>query len=129
MTASGEFARRVGIVCRMIPRGRVATYGQVALLCGYPQRPRQVGTVLGRGGCGEVPAHRVVNRQGYLSGAAAFLGPDIQRLALEAEGVAVGPGMTVALAQYGWRPSPAELAALEKAFLQGEPPRTDDKED
>ena len=76
-----------------------------------------------------MPSDLVLMRQGYLSGAAAFLGPDIQRLSLEAEGVAVGPGMTVALAQYGWRPSPAELAALEEAFLQGEPPRTDDKED
>ena len=79
----------MGVVCRAIPAGRVATYGQIALLCGKPQCPRQVGTVLGRGAGGEVPAHRVVNRQGYLSGAKSFLGPDIQRLSLEAEGVAL----------------------------------------
>lgn len=113
-----EFAKRVGVVCRAIPPGRVATYGQIALLCGRPQCPRQVGTVLGRDSCGEVPAHRVVNRRGYLSGAHAFLGPDIQRLALEAEGVAVGPDLTVDLERYGWRPSPGELAALEDRFLR-----------
>ena len=112
----GEFARRVGVVCRAIPSGKVATYGQVALLCGFPRRPRQVGTVLGRGGCGEVPAHRGVNRQGFLSGAAAFLAPGGQRLALEAEGVAVSPEGIVDLKQYGWRPSGAEQAALAAAW-------------
>lgn len=111
-----EFARRVGIVCRAIPPGKVATYGQIALLCGFPRRPRQVGTVLGRGACGEVPAHRVVNRQGFLSGARAFLTPDHQRLALEAEGVAVSPQGTVDLQKYGWRPSGEEQAALAAAW-------------
>lgn len=104
----------------MIPPGRVATYGQIALLCGYPRRPRQVGTVLGRGSCGEVPAHRVVDRRGYLSGAAAFLDPGFQRMALEAEGVAVGPGQTVDLASFGWRPTAAELAAIEKQLREAE---------
>lgn len=113
------FARQVGIVCRAIPRGRVATYGQIALLCGRPQCPRQVGTILGRGSCGEVPAHRVVNRRGCLSGAGAFLTPDYQRLALTAEGVVVGPDQVVDLRQYGWRPTDEEQAALSKQ-LQSE---------
>ena len=64
-----EFYRRVGIVCRRIPRGRVATYGQIALLCGKPRNSRQVGYGLKMGLAGEdVPAHRVVNSQGILSG-------------------------------------------------------------
>lgn len=113
-----EFSRRVGIVCRAIPAGKVATYGQIALLCGRPNCPRQVGTALGRDSCGDVPAHRVVNRQGYLSGARAFLGPDIQRLSLLAEGVEVSPDLFVDLKQYGWQPSPLELAALQEAFLR-----------
>jgi len=113
-----ELSKRVGIVCRAIPRGRVATYGQIALLCGRPRCPRQVGTILGRGSCGEVPAHRVVDRRGYLSGAKAFLGPDIQRLSLIAEGVPVSPGLTVDLQNYGWRPTQRELADLEQAFLR-----------
>lgn len=112
-----DFSRRVGIVCRAIPAGRVATYGQIALLCGKPQCPRQVGTVLGRESCGEVPAHRVVDRRGYLSGARAFLGPDVQRLSLLAEGVEVSPDLFVDLKKYGWRPSPEEQAALQETFL------------
>ncbi len=111
-----NFAKRVGMVCRAIPRGRVATYGQIALLCERPRCPRQVGNVLSRGGGGEVPAWRVVNSQGYLSGAKSFLTPDFQRLSLEAEGVAVSPGLTVDLKRYGWRPAEEEQAALRERF-------------
>ena len=39
-----EFYQRVGIVCRAIPVGKVATYGQIALLCGKPRNARQVGS-------------------------------------------------------------------------------------
>lgn len=113
-----DFSRRVGVVCRAIPPGKVATYGQIALLCGRPQCPRQVGTVLNRESCGEVPAHRVVDRRGYLSGARAFLGPDIQRLSLLAEGVEVSSDLFVDLERYGWRPGPEEQAALAEALLR-----------
>ena len=113
-----DFPKRVGLVCRAIPPGRVATYGQIALLCGRPQCPRQVGTVLSRGTGGEVPAHRVVNRQGYLSGARCFLEPGIQRLSLEAEGVPVSPGQTVDLKEYGWRPGEKEQEELWAAFQE-----------
>ena len=66
-----EFYRRMGIVCRRIPRGRVATYGQIALLCGKPRNSRQVGYGLKMGLAGEGDtAHRGVNSQGVLSGAA-----------------------------------------------------------
>ena len=79
--AAMTFYERIGLVCRSIPWGRVATYGQIALLCGKPQCPRQVGFALGRGLAGDVPAHRVVNRQGFLSGARSFAAPDTQRMA------------------------------------------------
>lgn len=115
-----DFPKRVGIVCRRIPRGRVATYGQIALLCGRPQCPRQVGAVLRSGSCGEVPAHRVLDRRGFLSGAKAFLTPDLQRLGLEAEGIAVSEEQVVDLEKYGWRPDPRELAELERAFAETE---------
>ena len=64
--------RRIGIVCLMIPEGMVASYGQIALLCGKPRNARQVGYALNRGLAGQVPAHRVVNGRGLLSGAASF---------------------------------------------------------
>ena len=55
-----DFYQRAGIVCRAIPRGTVASYGQIALLCGKPKNARQVGYALNKGRLGEeVPAHRV----------------------------------------------------------------------
>ena len=67
-----DFYRRAAIVCRAIPCGKAATYGQIALLCGKPKNARQVGYALSRGRLGDgIPAHRVVNSRGVLSGAAA----------------------------------------------------------
>ena len=77
-----DFYKRVGITVRTVPEGRVATYGQIALLCGKPKNARQVGYALNRGLAGEVPAHRVVNSQGYLTGAASFEHTDLQRMLL-----------------------------------------------
>lgn len=76
-----DFYQRAGIVCRAIPRGTVASYGQIALLCGKPKNARQVGYALNKGRLGEeVPAHRVVNSRGLLSGAAAFDTFDMQKI-------------------------------------------------
>ena len=73
-----DFYKRVGIVCNAIPEGRAASYGQIALLCGKPRNARQVGYCLNRGRAGKVPAHRVVNSQGYLTGAGSFEHPDTE---------------------------------------------------
>ena len=72
-----DFFQRVGIVCSRIPEGKVATYGQLAYLCGKPRNARQVGRALGRGAA--TVAHRVVNGRGFLSGAGAFLFDGAQR--------------------------------------------------
>ena len=68
-----NFAKRVGVVCRAIPRGRVATYGQVARLIGAPRTARYVGYALHANpepgtdpGC--IPCHRVVGARGNLTG-------------------------------------------------------------
>lgn len=93
-----DFYKRAAIVCRAIPYGKTATYGQIALLCGKPENARQVGYALNRGRLGEgIPAHRVVNARGILSGAAAFETADMQKRLLEKEGV------TVQFTPYGWQ--------------------------
>jgi methylated-DNA-protein-cysteine methyltransferase-like protein len=82
------FRERVLALVRLIPPGRVATYGQLALLAGRPRSARQVGTVL-RGlkdDDGEVPWQRVVNADGKLSTYKVGAG-ELQRALLEAEGV------------------------------------------
>ena len=81
-----RFYDQVYQMVRQIPKGRVASYGQIALLCGSPRQARRVGYVLGhvQPKKGEdIPAHRVINSQGYLSGAEAFPAADSQRLLLE----------------------------------------------
>ena len=81
-----DFYRRMRMVCLRIPKGKVATYGQIALLCGKPANSRQVGYGLRKGLAGEdVPAHRVVNARGILSGAAAFSEAGLQERLLAAE--------------------------------------------
>lgn len=99
-----DFYERVAFVMNQIPYGKAATYGQIALLCGKPKNSRQVGYALNRRLNGrDLPAHRVVNASGVLSGAAAFQTPDMQKILLEAEGVAVDEENRVDLKRFGWR--------------------------
>ena len=110
-----DFYRRVRTVLMRVPAGRVITYGQVALLCGVPQNSRQVGYALREGRAGSVPAHRVVNSRGFLSGAASFALPGQQRMMLKKEGVKVEEtekGDRVDLRRYGWHWSAEEADTL-----------------
>lgn len=111
-----DFYQKMALACKRIPKGRVATYGQIALLCGKPKNARQVGYGLKCGLAGEdIPAHRIVNAKGLLAGAVYFDTPDLQKLLLEAEGVEVkrtDEGWKVDLKRYGWDNS-FEDAVLE----------------
>ncbi len=110
-----DFYRRMKIVLNRVPSGRVITYGQVALLCGAPQNSRQVGFGLREGRAGCVPAHRVVNSRGFLSGAASFSVPGQQQMLLKREGVEVEEtekGEKVDLNRFGWRWSMEEADSL-----------------
>ena len=116
-----DIYRRIGLVCSRIPRGRVATYRQIALLCGKPGNSRQVGYALKKGLAGEnVPAHRVVNAAGILSGAAHFASMDLQCLLLREEGVEVlwtPKGWKTDLKRYGWKNTMEEALELNRAFF------------
>lgn len=89
MTGTNGFFRRVYRVVRLIPRGQVATYGQVALLAGTPRGARAVGwalRALDEDTAQKVPWHRVVNATGGISPRPG-LSPEVQRRRLRAEGV------------------------------------------
>lgn len=76
-------------VVRQIPKGKVASYGQVALMAGNPRWSRVVGYALHSNPApGEIPCHRVVFSDGRLSKGFAFGGEEVQRALLEGEGVA-----------------------------------------
>lgn len=99
---NGFFAKVYEIV-RQIPPGKVATYGQIARLTGNPRMSRQVGWALHVNPEPYViPCHRVVNREGKLSGAFAFGGKDIQRGLLVDEGVTFVDSDTVDLTKHLW---------------------------
>ena len=89
-------------VVRRIPRGRVATYGQIAMLAGNPHWSRVVGYALHvNPEPGVIPCHRVVNRYGEPSTAFAFGGINEQILLLQDEGVELTDGR-VDLEKYLW---------------------------
>lgn len=90
-------------VVRRIPKGRVATYGQIAALAGHPGHARQVGYALSALDVdAPVPWHRVVNAQGRVSArSGASGGAMLQQLRLQQEGV-VMQGNRVSLQEYGW---------------------------
>lgn len=98
-----SFFDRVYEQVRLIPAGRVASYGQIAALAGNPRAPRVVGYALHVNPFpGEIPCHRVVNREGRLAPAFAFGGMDEQRLLLLAEGVEVSESGYVDMKKYRW---------------------------
>ena len=85
-----EFERAVYETVKTIPEGKVATYGQIARLAGYPGAARAVGNALHKKPDEtNVPCHRVVNASGGLARSFGFGGPEEQRRRLMSEGVYV----------------------------------------
>ena len=96
-------------VVRRIPRGRVTTYGQVALLAGKARAARQVGFALAalRGAKHRVPWQRVLGARPRARAAVTILDPmgaAVQRALLEKEGVAFDDRGFVSLERFGWKP-------------------------
>lgn len=90
-------------VVKSIPKGRVATYGQVALLAGNPRWARVVGYALHNNPSPEtIPCHRVVNKEGRVAAAFVFGGGKAQRELLENEGVVFEPDGRIDLKKYGF---------------------------
>lgn len=101
MSEQNNFSERVWQIIAAIPKGKVTTYGDVALLAGSPRAARQVGGVLRRLPPGsKLPWFRVINRHGRIS----LQGDDLfrQRDALEAEGIDVSDDGEIELAKYRW---------------------------
>lgn len=104
--ASASSYPRIYAVVRRIPRGRVATYGQVAALAGLPHAPRVAGYALYALPEGSpLPWHRVVGAGGKLSVARVSLSSSLtQRMRLEREGVRFDARGRVDLTRHLWRP-------------------------
>ncbi|MBX7201686.1 MAG: MGMT family protein [Bacteroidia bacterium] len=102
-----DFFERVYQVVRLIPSGRVTSYGAIARYLGIGSAARTVGWALNGSFTHKeyVPAHRVVNRMGMLSGKFHFPSPDAMQTALENEGIKVMDDQIVGFEKYFWDPS------------------------
>ena len=89
-------------VVKNLPKGKVATYGQVALIAGNPRWARVVGYALHNNpDPSTIPCHRVVNREGKVADAFVFGGGEVQRQLLEAEGIVFDSTGRIDLKKYG----------------------------
>ena len=103
----GDFFQQVYEVTRLIPKGRVTTYGAIARYLGSPQSSRMVGWALNN--CHSlpdfIPAHRVINRNGLLTGKIHFDGPTVMQQLLENEGIKVEDDQVIDFDKLFWDPA------------------------
>ena len=103
--APGRYERIYRAV-RRVPRGRVATYGDIARLAGLERQPRLVGYALHAAPAGaRLPWHRIVNARGGISLGRGVPGGDLeQRFRLEREGIEFDANGRIQLSRYRWKP-------------------------
>jgi len=106
MPEKATFFKDVWAVARLIPRGRITSYGAIAKYLGSPGAGRMVGWAMNACQAAEepVPAQRVVNRNGLLSGKAHFSGINMMQQLLESEGIKVEGNQVVDFEKLFWDP-------------------------
>lgn len=103
--ASDKFFDRVYEVAKQIPYGKVTSYGAIAKYLGAAGSARMVGWAMNKSGKDpDVPAHRVVNRKGLLTGKHHFKGTNLMQQLLESEGVEVVENQIQNFDQLFWDP-------------------------
>ena len=100
-----NFFDRVYKVAKLIPYGRVTSYGAIATYLGAAKSARMVGYAMNGSGGKDVPAHRVVNRKGLLTGKQHFDGTNLMQQLLESEGIEVINNQIQNLETVYWDPS------------------------
>ena len=102
---SDNFFERVYDVARQIPYGKVTSYGAIAKALGAARSARMVGWAMNASHLKEdIPAHRVVNRNGVLTGKHHFDGTNLMQQLLESEGIQVRNNQIVDFEKYFWQP-------------------------
>ena len=100
-----NFFDKVYEVAKLVPYGRVTSYGAIATYLGAARSARMVGYAMNGSGGKDVPAHRVVNRKGLLTGKHHFDGTNLMQQLLESEGVEVVDNQIKNLEKVYWDPS------------------------
>ena len=102
---NNDNVERILTLIQQVPAGCVATYGQIAKLAGIPKNSRQVGSVLKKLPTGSgVPWYRIVNSKGEISDRKNESSQNIQRMALEEEGVSFDNNGRIRLKEFQWSP-------------------------
>ena len=105
MKEKNDFFDQVYQVVRLIPTGRVTSYGAIAKYLGAAKSSRVVGYAMNAShSLKDIPAHRVVNRNGLLTGKMHFETPDAMQKALEAEGLTVKDDQIQDFEKMFWNP-------------------------
>ena len=105
-STQSDFFERVYNIVRQVPFGRVTSYGAIARYLGTARSARVVGWAMNKSHAIEdVPAHRVVNRKGLLTGKHHFDGTNLMEQLLENEGVRVRDHQVVDFEKHFWDPS------------------------
>lgn len=106
MQKSDSFFDKVYEVARQIPFGSVTSYGAIAQYLGAKKSARMVGWAMNAShGKEDIPAHRVVNRKGLLTGKHHFEGTNLMQQLLESEGVIIKNNQIIQLEEIFWDPS------------------------
>ena len=106
MKDSDNFFERVYKIARLIPFGRVTSYGAIAAYLGAAKSARMVGWAMNNSHNqkDEVPAHRVVNRKGLLTGKHHFKGTNLMQQLLENEGIVIVENQIQQFEKFFWSP-------------------------
>lgn len=100
-----NFFERVYIVAKKIPYGRVTSYGAIAKYLGAARSARMVGWAMNAShGQEDIPAHRVVNRNGLLTGKIHFEGTNLMQQLLENEGIEIKNNQIIDFESLFWNP-------------------------
>jgi methylated-DNA-protein-cysteine methyltransferase related protein len=100
-----NFFERVYEIAKQIPEGRVTSYGAIAKALGTARSARMVGWAMNASHNREdIPAHRVVNRKGLLTGKFHFDGTNLMQQLLESEGIEVENGQIIDFEKHFWEP-------------------------
>lgn len=104
MTPPRDYFEEVYEVVRLVPKGRVTTYGAIARYLSLRAGARMVGWAMNSSHNSDVPAHRVINRVGVLSGKHFFSGPTVMQQLLEDEGIRIEDDRVVDFKTLLWDP-------------------------
>ncbi len=101
------FFEKVFEVVKLIPKGKVTSYGAIAVFLGTKGSSRMVGWAMNSShhSTANIPAHRVVNRNGVLTGKHHFGGPEIMKQLLESEGIIIVNDQIIDFEKHFWNPA------------------------